>query len=302
MGISESVWTIPQQNYRDKLADSSPEIRIRSTTDIHNTATYLKSQAFVEKLNKYKLREPTPNRMQELEALRQKHLQKEKRFGLAAASDSSAMDVDVNQLNDQSEGGFNFIHYTKPTNQHTNARPKIRASISDALTSSRKPHSSSSITMTSSASSDSFNIGTPPPRQRTRSTQKPRTVSNTPSASTRSTTVVNVMTPPPVSLDKGKGREIISSPVSTRSQSSVPMNASSSALKSPLPYVDIKPSPYKRARHWLVLEESEDEDEREWEPEQGHESLSPLGVDEALEKSVLTRKKRPRRSDPAVRT
>ena len=70
--IDSSRWSSSQKRLRRHKASESMEIEIITTTDIHNTATFLRSQAFEEKLRKAQ-KEPQPNWVEETAKLMSKH-------------------------------------------------------------------------------------------------------------------------------------------------------------------------------------------------------------------------------------
>jgi histone-lysine N-methyltransferase SUV39H len=70
--IDGTRWTSSQKRLRRQKASESMEMEIMTTTDIHNTATFLRSQAFDEKLKKAQ-REPQPNWVEETAKLMSRH-------------------------------------------------------------------------------------------------------------------------------------------------------------------------------------------------------------------------------------
>jgi len=70
--IDSTRWASAQKRLRRQKASESMEIEIMTTTDIHNTATFLRSQAFEEKLRRAQ-KEPQPNWIEETAKLMSKH-------------------------------------------------------------------------------------------------------------------------------------------------------------------------------------------------------------------------------------
>lgn len=70
--IDSTRWSSSQKKLRRQKASESMEVEIMTTTDIHNNATFLRSQAFDEKLRKAQ-REPQPNWVEETAKLMSKH-------------------------------------------------------------------------------------------------------------------------------------------------------------------------------------------------------------------------------------
>ena len=70
--IDSTRWASSQKKLRRQKASESMEIEIMTTTDIHNTATFLRSQAFEEKLRRAQ-KEPQPNWVEETAKLMSKH-------------------------------------------------------------------------------------------------------------------------------------------------------------------------------------------------------------------------------------
>ncbi|KIM46578.1 hypothetical protein M413DRAFT_65153 [Hebeloma cylindrosporum] len=70
--IDSKPWTAFQKKERDDKASESMEVEIMTTTDIHNNATFLRSQAFEEKLKKAQ-KGPQPNWVEETAKLMAKH-------------------------------------------------------------------------------------------------------------------------------------------------------------------------------------------------------------------------------------
>ncbi|KAF8914363.1 hypothetical protein CPB84DRAFT_1742137 [Gymnopilus junonius] len=70
--INHSSWSKPEKKRRKHLASESLEIDVFTTTDIHNTETYLRNQAYQEKLEKARS-EPEPDPFTEMAKLMAKH-------------------------------------------------------------------------------------------------------------------------------------------------------------------------------------------------------------------------------------
>jgi histone-lysine N-methyltransferase SUV39H len=71
-GINSAQWTREQRKRRRSLAAETLSIEVPSTTDIHNDATYLRSQAYEEKLLRVE-KEPQPNLVVEMGRLLAEH-------------------------------------------------------------------------------------------------------------------------------------------------------------------------------------------------------------------------------------
>jgi len=87
--IDSTPWNSCQKRLRNQMANESMEIEIMNTTDIHNTATFLRSQAFDEKLKRAQT-EPQPNWVEETAKLMAKHQEHVHRSGPSASPAQSS--------------------------------------------------------------------------------------------------------------------------------------------------------------------------------------------------------------------
>lgn len=92
--IDSTRWTSSQKKLRRQKASESMEIEIMTTTDIHNNATFLRSQAFDEKLRKAQ-REPQPNWVEETAKLMSKHQEHVHPSGPIPTQTSSSSSISV---------------------------------------------------------------------------------------------------------------------------------------------------------------------------------------------------------------
>lgn len=93
--IDSSKYRLRQKKRRRSLVNDSLQIDVYTTTDIHNTETFLRGQAYDEKLQRAK-KVPQPNHIAEMAALMAKH-QEHIRPGHGASSLSSQLSV-ANQV------------------------------------------------------------------------------------------------------------------------------------------------------------------------------------------------------------
>jgi histone-lysine N-methyltransferase SUV39H len=147
--INSYHWRKRQQNLRSGLAKKALDINIISTTDIHNTETYLRSQAYREKLRRSTAKQR--NLMLELTQLQAKH--QEYADGPAILSHSQGSSVSSYPLRD---------------NQRASTRQKTEISLANSSSSSSHRGSfrlstPSSVTLNSARlSSPSFSMSTAP--------------------------------------------------------------------------------------------------------------------------------------------
>ncbi|PPQ69245.1 hypothetical protein CVT26_003657 [Gymnopilus dilepis] len=99
--VDLSVWKKAQKKHRRNLANQTIEIDVHTTTDVHNTRTYLRSQAYQEKLDRVR-REPQPDYfadMAKLLAKRQGDVQPNviQRHAIYQGSSSSPLALRSNQ-------------------------------------------------------------------------------------------------------------------------------------------------------------------------------------------------------------
>jgi histone-lysine N-methyltransferase SUV39H len=106
--IDGTRWTSSQKKLRRQKASESMEIEIMTTTDIHNNATFLRSQAFDEKLRKAQ-REPQPNWVEETAKLMSKHQEHVHPSGPIPTQSPSSISVRASQratTRQQTEASF----------------------------------------------------------------------------------------------------------------------------------------------------------------------------------------------------
>ncbi len=151
--INRDYWRKRQQNLRSGLAKKALDIDIISTTDIHNTETYLRSQAYQEKL---KRSTQQPNLMLELTRLQAKHQE-------YAHNTDGPFILSHSQVNQ----GSSVSSYPLRNNQRASTRQKTEISLanssSSSLRGSSKISTPSSVTLNSARmSSPSFSMSTAP--------------------------------------------------------------------------------------------------------------------------------------------
>ncbi len=236
--IDSTRWNSRQKKLRHQMAKKSMEIEITNTTDIHNTATFLGSQAFGEKLLRAQT-EPQPNWVEETAKLMAKHQEHVHRSGPSAIPAQ----------------GSSSSSFSGRSSQRTKTRQQTEAS-SYATISSATVRGSSKLSARSSVTLGVIPASTPPASSQsvTHKRTRPAQVSLKPQDKQREVPPkdTDIPRPRPLSLKaQGKQLEIVSDfpPSTTRRGLS-----SSNSSTPPAPF---EPNPRKKIKR--VIPESDDD-------------------------------------------
>ncbi|PPQ67598.1 hypothetical protein CVT25_012092 [Psilocybe cyanescens] len=221
--ISDIKWRPAQQKLRNDIAAKSLSVDVMTTTDIHNIETFLRNQAYHEKLKRYS-KEKKTNNFNDMAKLMAKHQGYDQAATRGPASQSA-----------QGSQGSSSSPLTLRTNQRASMRQQTENSIAGSSSGAR---ASSRLSSRSSVTLISGNVNS---STKSRDHSLPST-SYSSSKPSSSKTLLNGVPPASPTLpskltrsSKGKEKEVIphvSSPEYTPSHDSVPYNhlKASSAL------------------------------------------------------------------------
>ncbi|KDR84130.1 hypothetical protein GALMADRAFT_236807 [Galerina marginata CBS 339.88] len=186
--IADTNWKTAQQKSRRILRNESLEIDVITTSDIHNTATYLRSQAYDEKLEKY-LNEPQVDPFAEM--------------GKLLGRQQEQVQATLPGRMPLGSQGSSSSPFPLRTNRRATTRQQTESSLASSSTLVR---GSSRVSASSSATLSSTRLKSP---------SVPSTASSRPSLSKASSLKFIHVQPAPATTTailKGKGKQIDSPP------------------------------------------------------------------------------------------